>query len=239
MAQNTASKDSASRKWHFKVEPYVMFPNMSGNTGIAALPLVNVDASISDIFSRLQMGGMLFLEASNDKWAINSDLLFMNLSQDIRSGVLITGGKVKAKQLGWELAGFRRVSPWLEFGVGGLLNSLDMEVSVSRRQIGGGEVVQNAAQSKTWIDPMLITRMTWPGKGKFIGQLRAEIGGFGIGSDLAVQAQLIAGYRFSKLFDMTAGYRVISLDYVSGEGGRTFIYDMTTFGPMIRFGFTF
>jgi hypothetical protein len=48
----------------------------------------------------------------------------------------------------------------------------------------------------------------------------------------------MAGYRFSRLFDLTAGYRVISLDYSSGEGAAAFVYDMVTFGPMIRFGFT-
>lgn len=239
LAQDSISTAVAKSKWHYRAEPYLMFPNMSGKTGIGALPLVNVDASTSDIFDKLQMGGMLFLEASNDKWAINSDLLFMNLEQDITPSTLIISGKVNAKQLGWEVAGLRRVSPWLEFGVGGLLNALEIEESITRRQIGGGEIVQSATKSKTWLDPMLITRMTLPSKGKFIGQLRAEIGGFGIGSDLAMQVQITAGYRFSKLFDMNVGFRAISLDYVSGEGAKAFIYDVTTFGPMLRFGFSF
>jgi hypothetical protein len=86
---------------------------------------------------------------------------------------------------------------------------------------------------------MLIARLTTPPAKKFIGQLRGEIGGFGIGSDIAWQVQAIAGYRFSKLFDMSAGYRVIGLDYTSGEGAKTFVYDVATFGPMIRFGFNF
>ena len=85
---------------------------------------------------------------------------------------------------------------------------------------------------------MLIARLkTPPTSARFTGQFRAEIGGFGIGSDLAWQLQAMAGYRFSKLFDLTAGYRVISLDYQSGEGLSTFVYDMVTFGPMIRLGF--
>jgi hypothetical protein len=239
LAQDSLQKTPAPNKWHFKAEPYIMFPNMSGKTGVGALPLVNVDASSSDIFEKLQMGAMLFLEASNDKWAINSDLLYMNLEQDISPTSVISSGKINAKQLGWEVAGLRRVSPWLEFGIGGLLNAIEMDESITRKQTGGGDVVQNATQSKTWFDPMIITRMTLPSKGKFMGQLRAEVGGFGIGSDLAMQAQITAGYRFSKLFDMNVGFRAISLDYESGDGGKTFIYDITTFGPMLRFGFSF
>lgn len=182
---------------------------------------------------------MLYIEASNDKWAINSDLLFMNLEQDITPSTLINNGRVNAKQLGWELAGLRRVTPWLELGVGGLLNSLEMEINITRNQAAGGTSTLSGNQSKTWYDPMVIARLTTaPGK-KFIGQFRGEVGGFGIGSDFAWQLQAIAGYRFSKLFDMTAGYRFIGLDYSSGEGAKAFVYDMVTFGPMIRLGFSF
>jgi hypothetical protein len=239
MAQDSLPKAGGSDKWHFRVEPYLMFPNMSGSTGIGALPLVSVDANASDIFSKLKMGGMLYLEASNDKWAINSDFLYMNLEQDITPSSIIKSGSVNAKQMGWELAGLRRVSPWLEFGVGGLLNAMKVEEHITRNQVGGGETTQSASKSKTWFDPMLITRMTLPSKGKLMGQLRAEIGGFGVGSDLAIQAQVLLGYKFSKLFDMNVGYRLISLDYESGDGGSTFIYDINTFGPMLRFGFSF
>jgi hypothetical protein len=226
------------KKWNYRIEPYMMFPNMSGQTGIAGLPLADVDASASDIFSKLQMGFMLNLEAGNGTWAINSDFLYMSLEKDINASTLVNGGRVNAKQMGWEIAGFRRVAPWLEFGVGGLLNSLSVEVDVDQKQIGGGSVNKSGRQSRTWLDPMLITRMTTQGNKKLFAQLRGEMGGFGIGSTFAWQVQGIAGYRFSKLFDMSLGYRAISLDYQDGDGAKAFIYDVTTSGPMIRFGFS-
>jgi hypothetical protein len=226
------------KKWGYRVEPYLMFPGMSGQTGVAGLPLADVDASASDIFSKLKMGFMLNLEAKNGIWAINSDFLYMNLEQDLAASTLINGGGVGAKQMGWEVAGLRRVAPWLEFGIGGLLNSIELEMNVDQKQVRGGSVNKSGKQSKTWFDPMLITRMTTPGNKKFYGQLRAEMGGFGIGSTFAWQVQGIAGYQFSKLFDMSLGYRVISLDYQDGDGAKAFIYDVTTSGPMILFGFT-
>ena len=152
---------------------------------------------------------------------------------------MINDGKVNAKQIGWELAGLRRLTPWLELGVGGLLNSLEFDMSVSRVEVGGGIVTQSGKRSKTWLDPMLIARLATNGKSHFQGQFRGEVGGFGIGSDLAWQLQVLAGYRFSKLFNLSLGYRAIGLDYKSGEGEEAFVYDMTTFGPMVRFGFCF
>lgn len=238
-SQQVAPQSADTKKWHYKVEPYMMFPNMTGSTGVEALPLAEVDASVSDIFSKLKIGAMLYLEVSNDIWSINSDFLYMNLEQEISPSTFINSGKVNAKQLGWELAGLRRVTPWLEFGIGGLLNSLEVDMSITRNQVGGGTVSQSGKKSKTWFDPMLITRLTTPAGKKFIGQFRGEVGGFGIGSDFSWQVQALAGYRFSKLFDMTAGYRAIGLDYSSGEGANSFVYDVITFGPVIRFGFNF
>ena len=84
---------------------------------------------------------------------------------------------------------------------------------------------------------MLIARVkSKPGE-KFIYTLRGDIGGFGIGSDFTWQIQAYAGYRFSKLFQLTGGYRVIGINYNKGTGEDRFLYDMDTFGPVVRFGF--
>lgn len=238
-AQDSLQSGSSPGKWHYRVEPYLMFPNMSGQTGVAGLPLADVDASASDIFSKLQMGFMLNVDAGNGTWAINSDFLYMSLKQELSPSTLLNSGEVKAKQMGWEVSGFRRVAPWLEFGIGGLLNSIELDLDITQNQVGGGTISKSGNQSKTWLDPMLISRFSTTGNGKFYGQLRAELGGFGIGSDFAWQIQGIAGYRFSKLFDMSLGYRAISLDYKDGDGPKAFVYDVTTFGPMVRFGFSF
>jgi hypothetical protein len=237
--QDSLANTRDTKKWHFKAEPYLMFPNMSGNTGIVALPLVKIDAKANDIFERLKFGGMLYLDISNDKWSFNSDFLYMDLEQQVKTGNFITGGYVSAKQIGWELAALKRVSPWFEAGIGGLLNGLEIGENISVKNLQGNITDKSATKKRTWYDPMIITRFSSTGKSKFYGQVRAEIGGFGIGSDLAWQAQAIAGYHFSKLFEMSIGYRVISLDYKHGSELDSFIYDVITYGAMVRLGFNF
>lgn len=238
-SQDSTSQSANSKKWHFLVEPYVMFPNMNGTAGVGNLPDVSVDANPGDIFSKLQMGAMLNLEASNSKWAIATDFIYMNLNQDVTSGKLINSGDLTAKQFAWELAGLRRVAPWLEVGIGGILNSIQAGANINVNNIGGGTTNRTKELTQTWYDPMLIVRIKHNPIKKFMYEFRGEIGGFGIGSDFAWQIQAYAGYRFSKLFHITAGYRVISLDYQTGEGENRFLYDIDTFGPVIRFGFNF
>ena len=232
-------KPTVKSEWSYLVEPYLLFPNMSGNVGLADLPEVTVDANTNEIFGNLKMGAMLYAEASNDKWAIGSDLLYMSLAQGVKPGLVIGSGEFTAKQFAWEVSGLRKVTPWLELGVGGILNSLTSGVDIKQNNLGGGTTSKSKEITQTWFDPMLIARVKSKAGEKFIYQFRGEIGGFGIGSDLAWQMQAVAGYQFSKLFSITGGYRIISLDYETGSGQNFFKYDVDTSGPTVRFGFQF
>jgi hypothetical protein len=77
-----------------------MFPNMSGVAAIGNLPEMNVNVDANQIFEKLQFGSMLYLEFSNEKWNVNSDLLYMDIGQAVNSNALINGGDIGAKQLG-------------------------------------------------------------------------------------------------------------------------------------------
>src|SRR5574338_548952 len=78
----THATSNSNNQWHFLVEPYVMFPNMSGTIGLGNLPEASIDENPGDIFSNLQMGAMLYAEANKDKWTISSDFIYMKLGSD-------------------------------------------------------------------------------------------------------------------------------------------------------------
>lgn len=246
IAQENETNEPIKSNWAFLVEPYIMFPNMNGIVGLGNLPDAEIDANTNDIFNNLKMGFMLNVETSNDKWAVGSDILYMSLGEEKKlSRELINGeevtvsGEITAKQTGWELMGLRRVTPWLELGLGGLINSINTEVELTTPEIGGGTTTRSKSITETWFDPMIITRIKSKAGEKFVYQFRGEIGGFGIGSDFAWQIHAYAGYKFSKLFEITGGYRIIGLDYETGNGEDRFLYDVDTSGPVIRFGFRF
>lgn len=240
--ESTAVQDG---KWAFLIEPYLMFPNMEGTTGVGALPDVPVSANPGDIFDKFQIGAMLYAEASKGNWHVGTDIIYMKLKQDVEPGIVIANGKVTAKQFAWEVAGLYSVTSWLDVGVGGLLNTLKLETDINVNEIGGATNNRSRKVSQAWFDPMLIARTGSKPGSKFIYRFRGEIGGFGIGSKFAWQLQANAGYRFSKLFQITAGYRFIGINYEknnTAEGilnNNRFLYDVNTFGPEIRLGFNF
>lgn len=228
------AQNQQARQWNFLAEIYLMFPNMSGQTTVGIIPPVEVDAGAGDIFGHLEMGAMFYFEANNGNWAIGNDLLYMKLGQDAEPGILITDGKVTVKQLAWEVSALKRITPWLEVGLAGRIVSLDAELdleTIGEPRSGSG--------SKTWFDPVVVLRSNNVFAENWLAQLRLDAGGFGIGSDFTWQLQANVGYRFSDLFQTTLGYRYIGIDYDSGDGRDRFLYDIDTYGFVVRLGFNF
>ena len=233
--KNNQEPKQVNNSWHFLVEPYLMFPNMNGSTQIGTtLPTVEVDANTEDIFSVLKMGGMLYLEAKKGDWAITSDFIYMKLKKDITPNFLVQSGELELKETLWEVAGLRRISPMFEAGLGlRLVNvSTDLNLALRNQDI-------HADVSETWVDPIFIVRSNHIIKDDFLLNVRGDVGGFGIGSDLTWQIHVDAGYQVSELFYVMLGYRYLGIDFETGNNQNYFAYDMDTFGPELRLGFNF
>ncbi|MEQ1586031.1 MAG: hypothetical protein ABL895_09150 [Cyclobacteriaceae bacterium] len=236
ISKNTSfAQDISVKKWHYVGDLYMMFPNMKGETTVASLPEVDVDADEAAILGNLKFGAMFYLEATNDDWAISSDFIYMKLNQGLETTNLIRSGSITMEQLAWEMDGLKHITPWLEVGLGGRLVSLSTGVDAT----GALNEVRSGSASKTWYDPVVVVRTQGAIKEKWLLQFRGDVGGFGVGSDFSWQIQANAGYRFSKLFQTTIGYRYISIDYDKGEGAQRFLYNIDTYGWVVHFGFNF
>ena len=234
----SAQETPREKNWNFLTNLYLLFPNMNGETGIGDIT-APIDANTGDVFSKLKFGGMLYFEAQTKKWAITSDLVFMNLENELTPTTLVNEGFANANQGIWENAGLYRILPFLEIGAGGRLNHLYTFIYARRNVFPAGTEEVSREASATWFDPIIIARLSADIKDKWLFQARGDIGGFGVGSKLTWQLQGYAGYRFSKVFQLTAGYRIISIDYEKSTDSQPFIFNIDEFGPVIRFGFNF
>ena len=236
---NAQVYNDSSKKFHLFLEPYLMFTSMSGTTGIGNLPNTFICVPAGKVFSYLKIGGVLYAEVHNDKLAFTSDLFYADLTQDASGKNGVLNGTATLKQFWWELEGLYRVAPWLEVGVGARINNITASADINVITPGGGVKMTNS-KSNTWVDPLIVTRLKKVINEKWMVQLRADIGGFGVGSQFAWQLQPDIYYRASKLLELGLGYRVISMDYNNDSGGGDrFVYDMDEYGPQIRIGFNF
>ena len=235
----SAQSSEKAKKWNVLTEFYILFPYMDGETGVGNVITAPLEAKPGDIFSNLKFGIMLNAEVHNNKWAIISDLLYANLIQEVTPSKLLNSGTVSAKQIIWENSGLYRLTSYLEAGVGGRVNFMKTGIDVLRNVIPAGTEQVTESASKTWFDPIIIARVSTSIKDKWLFQVKGDLGGFGIGSDFTWQLQAYAGYRFSRLFQLSAGYKILSVDYDKGVDKERFIYNVDTFGPVIRLGFNF
>jgi len=240
MAQEDSDKE---KTWNFTAAPYLILPNMNGDVGLGD-QLVNVNASSNDIFENLDGGLMLFFEASNDKWVINFDLLYMKLGATGETPLLSRNADVEVKQLGLTFNGLYKVNAWASVGIGFRINSIDQGFGIPALPgPGPGEIELPAidrSMNNTWVDPLLVARvMTRFDESSWRLGILADIGGFGIGSDLAWQLNPFVGYQFSKLFEIDLAYRWLSMDYNTGSGQDYFLYDMVISGPEVGLLFHF
>ena len=237
-AAKSMTSSTTKGEWHWLIEPYLMLANMNGNMGLGSLPEVNVDANPHDIFSHVKVGAMAYAEARSQHWILSSDLTYMRLGEDVSKDNGVVAGHADAKQLGWELAALWRWKPWLAIGLAGQLNDLKSELTVSVND-GTTTNAQSSSFRKTWVDPSFVAAAAMPLKGKWALRVRGNIGGFGIASKIYWQTQAYIDFHLNKLIQFSAGYRAIKVDYEKGSGSDYFLYNITTFGPVFRFGLNF
>jgi hypothetical protein len=231
---NAQSPDSA-KKYKVYLEPYLMTPSLSGTVGVNNLPNTFICVPASELLKHLQFAGMLYAEVHNNTWAFSSDFFYADLSEDASSKNGVISGTADLKQIIWELEALHRVNPWLEAGLGARINSIENGLSVTST-IGG--INKSGSKTSTWVDPLIIARARkWTDNNKWLFSLRADIGGFGIGSTFAWQLEPDIFFRASRLLQIGLGYRALSSDYSTGSGSDRFLYDMDEYGPVLRIGF--
>jgi len=241
LAQEDAKKE---KQWNFTAAPYLLIPYMNGNVALGPID-VNVDADAGEIFDNLDFGLMLYFEASSDKWVANFDLLYMNLGGKGETPLLSRDASVDVKQLGLTFNGLYRVVEWASVGIGFRVNSINQGIKMAAVPgPGPGDndlfPAVDRSMTQTWVDPLIVARlMTRFDDSKWRLGIVGDIGGFGIGSDLAWQINPFVGYQFSKLFEIDLAYRWLAMDYETGSDADYFLYDMVISGPELGLLFHF
>ncbi|MES2438084.1 MAG: hypothetical protein V4584_03410 [Verrucomicrobiota bacterium] len=87
-------------------------------------------------------------------------------------------------------------------------------------------VPTNATAERDWLDPIVGVRAQWNINERFYLAGKSDVGGFGVGSDLAWTLQASLGYNFTHNVSAELGYRYLHTDYTDGA----FKYDVAQAG---------
>lgn len=223
----------ASGDWKQTVFIYGMGAAIEGDAQIGNLALP-VDLSMSDLFDALEFGAMAAYRVENEIWSFTADVTFMGLGWQESGPQAQVRGDLDIDQLTLMTTVGRRITPNLE----GLVSlayfdlSADLEIQLPNQ-------VARASRGADWVDPLIGLHYSVPFADKWLFDLRGDIGGFGIGSDLTWQLMTVVRRQNTDTFGWYFGYRAIGYDYETGQGQNYQRYDLIQHGPGIGIAFSF
>ncbi len=229
-AQNVSAEPDPGG-WKYTVAPYLWAAGMDGTITINRIE-ADVDVPFSDILNDLDFAGMLHFDMQSDRWVVSSDLIYVDLGAD--ADVLFGTVSASVTQTLFEVAGGYRVHSVATVLVGARWVDLD-----SGLRYAGLVVDDRVDESRSWIDPFVGVHLAVPLAKRWRLGIHGDIGGFGVGSDLAWQAHADVGFKASNVVSIILGYRAIDMDYEHTSGDDLFRYDMLISGPQLGVAFHF
>jgi len=228
LAQN--SDPAPDSKWKVALTPYLWFAGASADIGFRD-QTIPVEAEFKDVLENLKMGFLMHAEATNGQWIVMGDIVYMKIVKEGSIDLPSLSPELTLKQTIGELAGgYTLLNSNDRFFIDGFAGIRYFEVDNAIDT--GNRVLLDRTINTT--DPILGLRLRTTSE-KWQGSLRADIGGFGIGSELSWKSNLLVGYRFSELFTLHGGYQVYGLDYEKED----FSLNVTSAGIALGFGFEF
>ena len=197
--------------------PYLWTAGLDGDVGIGSTT-VSVDVSFSDLAEYVDTGGSAIFEARADQWSYMVDAFFIRLTHVTETSPVNVDVEVEMTILE-TAAAYRLGDPGsLEVIAGARYMDLSTDFDFS--------IGPDLDSKDDWVDPFVGGRFRIPLGVDWNLQLRGDIGGFGVGSDLALNALIGLGWEVSDSVAIASAYRFLDTDF--DDNG--FIYDIAMSG---------
>lgn len=218
-----------TEKWNYTAAFYMWMPGVDGTVG-ALGRTVDAEASFTDLISNTKFGVMTGLLARKGRLSITGDFIYVRLGTDEQ----LPPFKVDVE-----------IIPTMLEGTGGyeIANNFDVYggirfYSVENNITFNGPLTVEVDATKRWVDPIVGLRFSPELSKHFSVLAKADVGGFGAGSDLSWQLQAYGMWHVTEKSSIAFGYRVLDIDYKE-ESGNQFSLDMQIKGPSVEFVYKF
>ena len=229
---NTELIASTESGWRVGASMYGWFTRLDGDMTFRGRT-VPVDVPFDKIFDNLKFTFMGLVEVGKGRWSFMSDLFYAKLEPS--NSTLRADFDSQIEQFIGNFAVFYNVletsTTRLDAYAGARVNWMETDVEITTVR---GRTFSESGD-KTWVDPIVGFRVHHDLTDKFFIRALADIGGFGVSSDITWQGMASLGYRVTDNASVGLGYRGIGTDYTSG--GTT--YDVISHGLLLGLELTF
>ena len=213
--------------WKFEISPYLWLVNQQGQTGYVdenGIPVVvDMDMSFSEIFENLDGAALLNFQANKADWQFWIDLVYMKLKYETKTD--FASAELTAKQKMLDIVAAYRFSnetnnQW--YGYAGV-RAIDISNSLEVRFL---ELNRKPNFGDDWYDPLIGIKNKWSFTEGFYLISRADIGGFGVGSNFSWGLNFTMNQDLSENWALKYSFRYLDIDYDDND----FIFDMASSG---------
>lgn len=230
-ATQTAAQTPDTERWRFSLTPYFWAAGIDGKVAtLPGAPTAEVDASFTDIIEQTNGAVMLAAVARRGRFGVLADLTYLDLSDDSGTpGPLFDEVEFESQTLFATIAGFYQVLETERLNLQAVAGTRLWYVDTELHLRGELAANQTFSEDKVWADPIVGVR--WQGHlgRKFYLEGAADVGGFGVASDITWELLGTLAYRFNDGITMRAGYRHLKVDY-EDDG---FVWDVELSGPIV------
>jgi hypothetical protein len=194
--------------WHTRVMPYLWVPSIYGEGSDPEDPEDPADVDDASVLDYLDGVFMIAAETgpADGPLRIGVDSAWVAFEDTRRASTLGVDGTVVELQM------LARIPASVDIDVyaGGRYVDLELEAE---------SAIASPAIGRDWWDPFVGLRLASPPGETLRGWISADIGGFGVGSDLSFELQAEVAWAFHDHLALTAGWRLLDVDYAD-EGFR-------------------
>lgn len=220
-----ASSQALTQGLQYAITPTIWGTGMDGTVGLGAF-----GGQVGEGLGELEPNGALRFEAKGPVWTLRAEITVGGNEHDLEN----TAGTLDADMMTAELVSGWQFSETSELIFGARYYQSESELSFALPVPGGGG--QNTFESdQSWVDPLIGIHYGGELARYWTYHFRLDVGGFGLGSDLAINSRIEFGYQFNDSVSLQLGYRALDVDH----DNNAYLYDILQQGPEIGLRFAF
>jgi hypothetical protein len=192
--------------WEYRVTPYVWAPTLIADLAIGIDPPTQSETDLLDI---LNFAFLVNGEVRKGDWGLIGEFNYLSLTDDLST----PGGRISSDA---NLDGFMVGAAGAYRFYADANASADLFAGVRAWWIDAEIEFQNRSNpsvTRNWVDPIVGARGQYQVTDRVSVSGLAEVGGFGIGSNIQWEVVGRAGYQFNDRFGVALGYRHLAIDF--------------------------
>lgn len=249
-SQEKIVREDEKPDWTLQITPFMWAASLSGKISpFQRGATMNVDKSFSDVMEHLNVGGFLNIRARHQRVVLSGNMMYVDTSDaqargplsafqipglgiTIPSGASIDGKVDTTQFMGTLLGGYQLLdTPEFSLDILGGVRfwRISNRITVTTSHPSTGRYSGVYSEDFGWVDPLVGTRIFLPLSDNWSFQSEADIGGFGVGSDLTWSVLASATYTFTDTLSASAGYKTLKVNY----DNHGHVYNTRLSGPVI------